>query len=50
MNFESGLPLWFGIHEREMNDGRVGILVFLLCFTFLMSALLCAVSIGMGGR
>lgn len=50
MNFESGLPLWFGIHEREMDGGRVGIPDFLLRFTFLMSTLLCAVSIGMGGR
>lgn len=50
MNFESGFPLWFDIHEGGMDGGRVGIPVFLFCFTFLMSALLCAVSIGIGGR
>lgn len=48
MNFENGLPFWFRICEGRWTVGGYSSLAIL--FIFFMSALLGAVSIGMGER
>lgn len=43
MNFENGLPFCFSNSEREMDGGRVGILVFhILFYTFHECPTLCS--------